>query len=124
MGGLLFCNEAHRAIGAAAKKCKRLFSGQVKQKVPLPYAASKQNLYRINAAGVIFSDTDHLLVIRKIDLQKLSGISGRLKAKSKSAALMSVKSDTLFPKAILRLKMFHLCLSLCYLSSGTSISSA
>ena len=50
----------------------------VEQKISLAYAASHQNLNGIHAAGIIFRDTYHLLVIGEFQFQQLNGMQHRL----------------------------------------------
>ena len=73
-------HQADRSAGFPVVKGESLLSPQVKQQIPLSNGAAQHHLDAIHAAGIVFADAHHLLVIRKLQVQKLCRIQGGLVA--------------------------------------------
>ena len=76
--GLGLQHQPDGFVGSAVVEGKCLLAPHVEQKISLAYAASHQNLNGIHAAGIIFRDTYHLLVIGEFQFQQLNGMQHRL----------------------------------------------
>lgn len=69
----------------------------MEQQITLADAAAQHHLDGIQAAGIIFGNADHLLIVGKFQLQKLDGIKAGLVADGQAAALVAVEGRTIIP---------------------------
>ena len=70
----------------------------MEQEISFADAAAQHNLDGIHTAGIVFGNTDHLLVIGKADSQQLHGIFGSGIADPQTAAAVTVEIHAFFPK--------------------------
>ena len=91
-------NQAHGFSVLPVVKGERLLAAHMEQEVALAHAAAQNHLYGVHAAGVVFCDADHLLILRETQIQQLNGIQRRLVADGQATAHMPVECGALFPQ--------------------------
>jgi hypothetical protein len=82
-------------------KAESHFAGAMIDQIAFAHGATCDDLHRINAAGVVFRDTNNFFVWRKLQTQLFDGGLTRPKSDGKSRALMSMKSYAFFPQFLI-----------------------
>ena len=94
-------HKTYRLACFAVVERERLLTGHVEEQIAFTDAAAENYLNGIAAAGIIFRNANHLLIIGKCQIQQVNCVQCSTIADSEAGANMAVKCGGFFPKYFL-----------------------